>query len=475
MHLKQISLKNFRCFDEITVPLHPRLTVLVADNGGGKTAILDGIAIGLSPLLRYLSSANQRLSRMEIKDTDFRLVPLPGRQGEERWIASDYAQISIETTTGLKWDRWSAAIQGKQPELKIGQADLTSYASSVLDSLKTSTPKLLPVFAYYGARRGWIVIPERLRETKVDYSQPTSALVDALESLSDFKEMLKWFDREEIAELRANKHGEAQDWTESPLLSEVREALSVLLGGAYKHPRFDRNHKFVVEQTDGGEILQVSQLSQGYQSMVALAMDFARRLALANLHLADSVGDPAWAELLEYWEKWKPAEDTAFSGYGPRLAPAMMLVDEIDLHLHPTWQQRILNDLLQAFPGTQFIVTTHSPQVLSTVRRENIRIIEKPPDGTWRTREPERNPYAHANSLSLEAVLGSDSYPPLLLTTILREYQRLVGDDKHDTPRALQLRETLEKEWGKMDSELQILDITIRKNEALRKIRLQKA
>ena len=175
MHLKQISLKNFRCFEEITVPLHPRLTVLVADNGGGKTAILDGIAIGLSPLLRYLSSANQRLSRMEIKDTDFRLVPFPGRQGEERWIASDYAQITVETATGLKWDRWSAAVQGKQPELKIGQVDLTSYASSVLDSLKTSTPKLLPVFTYYGARRGWIVIPERLRETKVDYSQPTSA------------------------------------------------------------------------------------------------------------------------------------------------------------------------------------------------------------------------------------------------------------------------------------------------------------
>jgi len=475
MHLKQVTLKNFRCFNDIAVPLHPRLTVLVAENGGGKTAILDGIAVGLSPVLRYLSSANQRLSRVEIKDTDFRLEPVTARVGEERWVAGDYAQVSIETTSGLKWDRWSASVHGKQPESKIGQGDLTAYASSVLESLKTTTPQLLPVFAYYGARRGWIVIPERLRETKVDYSQPTSALVDALESLSDFKEMLKWFDREEVAELRANNRGSREDWTESPLLYEVREALNVILGGDYKYPRFDKSHKFVVEQIDGGEILQVSQLSQGYQSMLALGMDFARRLALANLHLVADVGNFNWPALREYWERWKPAEDADFPGYGPRLAPAIMLVDEIDLHLHPSWQQRVLDDLMRAFPGTQFIVTTHSPQVLSTVRRENIRIIiEDRADGTWTTREPDRNPYAHANSLSLEAVMGGDAYPRVLLTERLREYQRFVGDDKHDSPRALELRAILEKEWGKADSELQIMDVAIRKNETLRKLYQQK-
>ena len=62
MHLKSITLKNFRCFDELRLELHPRLTVLVADNGGGKTSVLDAIAVGLSPVLRRFSTADQRLS-----------------------------------------------------------------------------------------------------------------------------------------------------------------------------------------------------------------------------------------------------------------------------------------------------------------------------------------------------------------------------------------------------------------------------
>ena len=212
MNLKNVVLRNFRCFDTLNIELHPRLTVLVAENGGGKTAVLDGIAIGLSPVLRYLSSANQRLSGPGIEDTDFRLelkrstLPLmPEFGGDDDWGVSDYAQVVIETLTGPKWDNWRASALGKQPESKVGQSEVMAYAVGVLDSLKTATPQLLPVFAYYGARRGWLVIPERLRESKVDYTHPTSALVGALESLSDFKEMLKWFDVEEAAELRANK------------------------------------------------------------------------------------------------------------------------------------------------------------------------------------------------------------------------------------------------------------------------------
>ena len=87
MYLKRITLKNFRCFESIDIDLHPQLTVLVGVNGAGKTAILDGIAAGLSPVLRYLSSANQRLSAAGagIRDTDFRLVPSGKKSGRERW------------------------------------------------------------------------------------------------------------------------------------------------------------------------------------------------------------------------------------------------------------------------------------------------------------------------------------------------------------------------------------------------------
>ena len=198
MHLRKITLNNFRCFENIEISLHPRLTVIVAENGGGKTSILDGIAIGLSPILRYLSSANQRLSGPGIKDTDFRLIPSAGK-GDEKWVASDYAQVMLETTSDLAWDQVAVSSKGKgkQPLHKVGQTHLAAHLAEVLDSLKTPSPKLLPVFAYYGARRGWIEIPERIRDSKVNYDYPTSALLGALKWPRAFKGMLKGFDLEE--------------------------------------------------------------------------------------------------------------------------------------------------------------------------------------------------------------------------------------------------------------------------------------
>ena len=156
MHLKSITLKNFRCFDELYLELHPRLTVLVADNGGGKTSVLDAIAVGLSPVLRYFSTADQRLSGRGIADRDFLLVPIKDHLGNERWVASDYAQVSVETMEGLKWRVWRFSIKGKRRATGTRHGKLTNYCNTVIDSLKSENREPLPIFAYYGARRGWI-------------------------------------------------------------------------------------------------------------------------------------------------------------------------------------------------------------------------------------------------------------------------------------------------------------------------------
>lgn len=145
MRLKKITLKNYRCFENLEIDLHPRLTVLVGENGSGKTSILDAIASGLSPLLRYLSSADQRLSGPGIKDTDFRIEPLPGRGGKQRWGATDYVQVVIETTSGMMWDNWRRSSAEKQQASKIGQTKLSDYAKSILESFKTTSPEQLPV------------------------------------------------------------------------------------------------------------------------------------------------------------------------------------------------------------------------------------------------------------------------------------------------------------------------------------------
>lgn len=442
MHLNKITLNNFRCFEHLDLDLHPRLTVLVAENGGGKTAILDGIAIGLSPVLRYLSSANQRLSGPGIEDTDFRLKTVVSGKGKKRETTSDYAQVVIETTDGLVWDNWRAATTGKHPEIKVGQSRLANYGSDLLTSLVTPEPKLLPVFAYYGARRGWIVIPERLRGSKVDYTQPTAALYGALDDLTDFKELVNWFYLEDAAEARA-KTGTLDEYEEFSSLAAVRNTISALLGGIYRNPSFNRQHKFVIESQIGPEVLQVSQLSQGYQSMLALAMDFARRLALANDHLNHDNILPI-LEANKDWIHMESVEQSEAWASPPLFAPAIMLVDEIDLHLHPSWQQRVLGDLMRAFPCTQFIVTTHSPQVLTTLRKENIRVLSCDEQGHWTASEPAFSPLAHESSEALANIMGTHPRPelPELLSDIYA-YEKLARSGQANSDAARQVQQRL--------------------------------
>jgi predicted ATP-binding protein involved in virulence len=384
-----VTLNNYRCFRSLEIDLHPRLTVLIGGNGAGKTAVLDGIAAGLSPILNGLSSANQRLSAesAEIKDTDFRLEPWEAIRGKARWGASDYSQTIVETTSGLKWDYWRASIAGKKPPITLGESDLASYLTKILDSFKTSYPEILPVFAYYGTQRGRIEIPELLRLPDEKYSYHISALINALDSSGNFKELLTWFYIEENHELRQEKHSTGDGFFQSRALQAVRSVINIILNGEYLDPYFNEDDSFLVKSSKTGIELQVSQLSQGYQSMLALSMDFARRLAIADNmgsiyeKSQDAIscvfGDlpPGHKKsLLNELESlgWSVTED-GIPEPDSLLTPAIMLVDEIDLHLHPSWQQRVLNDLMRAFPSTQFIVTTHSPQGKHPYHSQNRR------------------------------------------------------------------------------------------------------
>jgi len=448
MRLKSVTLNNFRCFESLTLDLDPRLTVIVGENGAGKTAVLDGIASGLTPVLTQLSSADQRLAGRGIKDSDFRLQALPGMR-KSQWSTADYAQIMTTTFGGLRWDYWrpSGGGKGKKPAQTWGETALKEHLNALTESYKTENPALTPVFTYYGASRGHIEVPERLRSAKNTYEHPTAALVDCFNPRSDFREMLAWFDQEESSELRANKGLSGEEYEPFHSLEAVRATVVSLLGGAFRNPQFNARHKFVLERASDGAELLVSQLSQGYQSMLALAIDFARRLAIANRHA--EYGNVHAVQQLSYHassvlEPHDPGIHAPFQHALAMSAPAIMLVDEIDLHLHPTWQQRVLDDLMRTFPMTQFIVTTHSPQVLTSVRREKIRILEQH-EGRMRVRTPDFSPLAHESGDALTKIMGTHREPPLPLQDDIRQYEQLVREGKEHTETAQTLRTTLQQ------------------------------
>ena len=470
MRLKKITLNNFRCFEHLELLLHPRLTVLIGENGAGKTALLDGIASVLSPVLTYLSSANPRLSGRGIQDGDFRVVQRPQFGGKARWGMAETTLLQAETADGLTWDVWRASTAGKKPIGVVGQTSLKHHLHGISESYVTEHPRLTPVIAYYGVMRGHIEVPQRLRPARENYGYPTAALIGALDSRSDFREMLAWFDQEEAAELRANKGVIDEDFVESPRIVAVREAIEELLGGAYANPHFNRDHKFVLERKSDGAYLTVNQLSQGYQSMLALGMDFARRLALANRHMDYATPEFLTNALNELaatdWFLENP--DHHLSRSAPLLAPSIMLIDEVDLHLHPSWQQRVLRDLMRAFPNTQFIVTTHSPQVLSTVRRENIRVLGPDSSGNLIATEPLAHTYGEPSGDVMQSVMLVDPQPPVAEKADLQRLTEWVDQGRYQDDAALRLMNQLTQALGEQHPQLQRLRRSIQRQEALR-------
>lgn len=345
---------------------------------------------------------------------------------------------------------------GHKPAETWGETALKEHLHAITASYKTETPALTPVFAYYGASRGHIEVPERLRSAKNNYDYPTAALVDCFNPRSNFREMLAWFDQEQADELSENKGVSDQNYEPWASLEAVRDTVVSLLGGEFKNPHFKRR-KFMLERASDGAELLVNQLSQGYQSMLALAMDFARRLAIANPHL-ELGNNFAHQQLLMEVISVPPATSEPFQDALVMSAPAIMLVDEIDLHLHPSWQQRVLGDLMRTFPQTQFIVTTHSPLVLATVPSDCVRILRgnqvfEAPAGTEGA-EPGR-------ILTTAQGLKSERPPENEATKELLEYLALVDQDKWKTPQALELREKLDARYQGNEPALLEADLLI--------------
>ena len=216
-------------------------------------------------------------------------------------------------------------------------------------------------------------------------------------------------------------------------LKTLREAVNKSLPG-YKDFRFiNVPPEFALTRIKDEQIITFRQLSAGYRIMFALVLDLARRMAVANGGIFAQQGKSA----LE--------------------SPAIVLIDEVELHLHPSWQQTVLPSLMEIFPNTQFIVTTHSPQVLSSISSECIRILN---DGKVYG-APAGSQGAESSRL-LKRILGVDPRPPLdPVTKTLEAYKKLVYEDKWDSEEAKKLRHYLDDVFRGEEPVLTELDLHI--------------
>ena len=326
MRLDKLSLQNFNCFKERVLDLAPRFNLIVGDNATGKTTLLNGMAVGVGALfLGFPSPAVARsIDREEARLEFF-------HQGDAFTAEPQFpVQVTCQGEVDGKVLFWQRELNSKDGRTTRQDAFMIQMvANELLGRVKSGVEVTLPVLSFYGTGRLWV--QKRQREIKT--LKPDSRFMgylDCLEPASDVKRLLEWFKTQEISAIQEGQPNNTLEACRRAILSCVPEATKVF---------FDiKRDQLTIELP--GRSLPFSYLSDGFRSMLAMVADIAVRCATLNPHLQD-----------------KAAEET----------PGVVLIDEVDLHLHPKWQRRVIGDLLRAFPKIQFVGTTHSPFVIQSL------------------------------------------------------------------------------------------------------------
>ena len=425
MRFDKLYLQNFRCYDELELDFDKNMTVIVGENGKGKTAILDALAISLEPYLRAFGCKGRNMS-----ERDVRRIKDAGDEEKLRVLRmkSKYpVSIKVEGAHEGVSFTWSRELKSERGRTTSNNAkELADYGKALYDGINgTEDEKIvLPVFAYYGTSRMWNDSKLLGKGKKIDLPRSVG-YEECIEPSSSYNTFGQWFKYAMLSAAEFDRAAkEVGDNRENPyasVLRAVRQAVTACLKSmGWTDINFSfAQQDFVLTHPDMGE-LTIDVLSDGARSVISMAADLAYRMVRLNPDLGE-----------------RAALDT----------PGVVLIDEVDMHLHPSWQQTVLYDLQEAFPKVQFIVTTHSPQVLTSVNAESIRILQ------WGhcfegVRTPEFSLGAESYQL-LKDIQNVETRPQALpIVKDLARYLELVGEDKWDSKEAIELRTRLD-EWAK--------------------------
>ena len=325
--LRELRVDNYRCFDELRLPIEEDTTILFAENGGGKTALLTALAMGLAAIQRdapkTLQLAAGRDSRRGVPND--KGPPETAGPCEVTWTA---AVGDTETVM------WSTVVQPASGRTRHWHRHIFEAVESV------RVPGVRwPLFAWYGVDR-----LGRLhdRRRKVEFTRDRwEAYASALDPNLDEAPLLQWLQDEFLGDTARRQ----QKLPERFFHAAVMEA-AVRATPDVEHAWYDAVADSPVMHFENGHEAPWSELSDGYHVFIALVADIARRAVMLNE--LDGVEAPARVE-------------------------GVVLIDELDLHLHPRWQREALPRLREAFPRLQFIISTHSPQVLSSAENRHAR------------------------------------------------------------------------------------------------------
>ncbi|MBY7805170.1 retron Ec78 anti-phage system effector ATPase PtuA [Vibrio fluvialis] len=473
LRLASLKLMGYRGFESLDIPFSQKsnVTVLVGNNGSGKSSVLDAIQKSLTHFVSRLSTRSyngDQLDEFDISNGATFATVIPEFKVAETSFSFELSQSRpmIEPRKKSKFTELN----------EIG--NLYRLANTEKKELS------LPLLASYTVERANDVTTKDIEESDEILSSHTwdksKAYSKSLTGKADFKLFFRWFkeqvesENDESSDIKVikaqieSKESEINSSLMKSILSNpetvetgeilikqykdqinelqeqlneksnvgnksldsVRNAIYKFLPG-FSDLKLKRAPLDMVVKKDGQEF-SVLQLSQGEKSVLALIADIARRLTMLNPSLAN-----------------------------PLEGSGLVLIDEVDLHLHPSWQQKIMQRLESTFPNLQFIVTTHSPQVCHTLDSDNIWLLK---DG--KKFNAPKGVRGAVSSWVLKNLFYVEERPPEdEITQLFNKYKELVYADQYDSAEALKAREVLIDNFGKDYDEIVELDLYIENKE----------
>jgi len=487
LQLSSLKLADFRGFESISIDFtnkeNPNLTVVIGNNGAGKTSLLDAIKKSLSWIIKNILNQRDSGTGEFIEELDI-------NNNSETGYASIVTKFSVVSGFDCRLNLSKTRKNVKSTQKGFYQ-EITQLAEIYKLANFRGTQFNFPIMAYYSIERASEItkkdtLPFDEISEENDWGK-FDGYDKSLNGAADFKLFFRWFKYledcsnatvakqnqkvlTEIAKLHAELNSDlikemqrqarldskANDFlisfqqkkqaelsrlqeqvTPSPtnkIIGSVIQVISEFMP-EFNNLRIQRTPLAMLIDKNGIS-LNIRQLSQGEQSLLALVADITRRLVLLN-----------------------PSLDNPLKGNG------IVLIDEIDLHLHPKWQQTVIPGLLKVFTNVQFIITTHSPQVLTTIPKECIRILSA--GGVLNTPV---STLGEESRTALEDVMDVDSRPQGLMSQQLSEYLERINRGEIDSKEINQLRSELEGHYGRGNSQLRLADMAINRFLAIRKL-----
>lgn len=430
MKLKNIILKNFRCYEELSVSLDDKYTILVGSNGSGKTAILEAISIALGGYISYFDKNNYGINK---DDSLYKMYQLGSKIERVHQFPVEIKVVGEISKDEIEWERALKSEKGRTSNLKL--ADIKKYTDEILRRIREGDKDLiLPMVAYYGTSRLWMQKRDKKKNQKEQNISRLKGYVDCLSPISNEKLMLKWFEDMTYLKLQEGKR--------IPELETVEKAVSQ----CYKSidSEIDRvNIYFNLKNKDleisrefrdgRRDTLPLRLLSDGIKSTLSMVADIAYRMAILNPELLDNI-----------------KEET----------PGIILIDEIDMHLHPAWQKKIIKDLCEIFPKIQFLFTTHSPTVISNSYAKHLRIL-----GKSEIYLPQNTTYGREIDSVLREIMDIDTRPEDVIQLIEDIYDDIDEGNLKDGKKKLK---RLEEIIGDRDNDFIKAKISIDLEESMR-------